>query len=412
MREANETTSAGAAPNGFGLKEVRISGFRSARGLSFSPGPVCALVGEANVGKSNVLTAIWMLLDPQARSPAPEDVSRDGGSATRIAATLQGGEEISLDAVPSGPAQRKGNPVPVLFLSGPQRTGPLVVQPGGPESAARWAEDLLVRALAARAGSGSSATSAVAFVAAIEDCCRAGVHGLVLLIEEPELYLRPQGQRYLYRLLRELAAQGNQVIYSTHAPAFLNVGRLEELALVEHRRERGTAIVQPGPLPADESFRTLSEFDAERSELFLARAALLVEGRTEKIVFPFVFQALGHDHDREAISIVECGGKPNIVLFAQICDAVGVPYLVVHDRDAAPGKPPIQSERAVNAAIAATVGPERTIELAPDFEGVAGLHGHRHKPEHALRSFAGIEASRVPAQLAEAVERVVAMARH
>ena len=41
----------------------------------------------------------------------------------------------------------------------------------------------------------------------------------------------------------------------------------------------------------------MSEFDAERAELFLARGALLVEGRTEKLAFPFVFRALGHDVD-------------------------------------------------------------------------------------------------------------------
>jgi hypothetical protein len=112
------------------------------------------------------------------------------------------------------------------------------------------------------------------------------------------------------------------------------------------------AIVQPGPLPADASFRALSEFDAERSELFLARAALLVEGQTEKLVFPFIFQALGHDADREAISIVECGGKPNMPLFARI-----------------------------------------------------------HKPEHAWRSVAGIGRVAVPPPLADAVERVLALAR-
>jgi predicted ATP-dependent endonuclease of OLD family len=238
------------------------------------------------------------------------------------------------------------------------------------------------------------------------------VRGLVLLIEEPELYLRPQAQRYLYRLLRELASAGNQVLYSTHAPAFLNVGRLEELALVERPPEHGTAIVQPVALPADESFRALSEFDAERSEVFLARAALLVEGRTEKLVFPFIFGALGHDHDREAISIVECGGKPNIALFARICEAVRLPYLVVHDRDAPPGKQPIPSERAVNAAILAVAGRERVIELAPDFEAVAGLRGHAHKPERAWRSFAGIAPEQVPTALADAVRHILALARN
>ena len=50
----------------FGVREIRILGFRSARALAFAPGPLCALVGEASVGKSNVLTAIWRLLNPGA----------------------------------------------------------------------------------------------------------------------------------------------------------------------------------------------------------------------------------------------------------------------------------------------------------------------------------------------------------
>jgi predicted ATP-dependent endonuclease of OLD family len=252
---------------------------------------------------------------------------------------------------------------------------------------------------------------ALAVVGAVEECAHAGITGLVMLIEEPELYLRPQAQRYLYRLLRDFAAASNQVLYSTHAPAFLNVARLEELALVEHRADVGTTIVQPEPLPADESFRALSEFDAERSELFLARAALLVEGRTEKLVFPFLFRALGHDADREAISIVECGGKSNIELFARICQATRVPCVVVHDRDARPGRKPIQAERAVNAAIAGIVPPENRIVLTPDFEAVAGLRAHSHKPEHAWRRFAGIDRAEVPPALRAAVERAIAVAR-
>lgn len=75
---------------------------------------------------------------------------------------------------------------------------------------------------------------------------------MLLLIEEPELFLRPQAQRYLYRLLHRFADGGNQVVYSTHAPAFLNVAELEELAVVTRDGEHGTGVHQGAALEADD----------------------------------------------------------------------------------------------------------------------------------------------------------------
>jgi hypothetical protein len=59
-------------------------------------------------------------------------------------------------------------------------------------------------------------------------------------------------------------------------------------------------------------------------------------------------------------------------LLARICEVVQVPNLVVHDSEAPQGKQPIQAERAVNAAIAAVAGAERTVELAPTSRASAG----------------------------------------
>jgi predicted ATP-dependent endonuclease of OLD family len=388
------------AQHSFGIVELRLRGFRSARDLSLRPGALCALVGEAGVGKSNVLAAVWTLLDPSATRLSRKDATVGRVAAIHLSARLADGRRIELRARPPRDAQRFGTAPQAAFLPAGLRAGPLAAPSNG-----RLAR--LLQGSAAAAGEGRSAA---ALVAAVEGLCAAGETGAILLIEEPELYLRPQAQRYLYRLLRSFAERGNQVFYSTHAPAFLNVSRLEEIALVGHRGEIGTTVVQPAPLPADDRFRALSEFDAERSELFLSRAALLVEGRTEKLVFPFVFRALGADPDREAISIVECGGKPTIPVVARVCVSTGIPFVVVHDRDAAAGREPIAAEQAVNREILAVAGPGRVVELVPDFEAVAGLRGHSHKPEHAWRRFAGITSAEVPAPLADAVARIRARA--
>src|SRR5207244_12421718 len=148
-----------------------------------------------------------------------------------------------------------------------------------------------------------------------------------------------------------LADRGTQTRHSTDAPVFLSVDRIEELALVRHHAQVGTTLFQPEPLAEAEAFRVLSEFDSDRAELFLARAALLVEGRTEKLAFPLVFEALGVEPDKEGILILECGGKGNIPLFARICNACNVPYVVVHARDAVPGQRPVDSERVINQQI-------------------------------------------------------------
>lgn len=375
---------------------MTVRGFRSARDVTFSPGPLCALVGAANTGKSNLLLAIRALLDAGAPPFAPDDLAA-GSDRIEIEGLLDDGRRVSLD-------QRRGVP-PVIFFPGSLRSSLLISPRARREEISHPAVGVVASALA------ETTVPRLALIRSVESWCELGLQGLVLLIEEPEVYLRPQEQRYFYRLLHQLASAGNQVVYSTHSPSFLNVARLEELALVERDASAGTRVVQPKPMALDEDFRVLTEFDAERGELFLARAAVLVEGLTEKIALPFVFAALGRDADREAISIVECGGKSNIPLFAGICKATGVPFVAVHDRDAEHGEEPILAEQILNQRIESVAGRRHTVVLEPDFEGVAGLKGTSRKPERAWRRFGSLSADDVPEPLVRVVRLAVGMAR-
>lgn len=386
------------------LRSVSIHGYRAGRELELEPRSVCALVGEASSGKSTVLTAIWTLLEAAAPPPTIRDVSSHA-SAGRIhlEAELER-STIFLDARPPETLNlnRAGAP-PVLFFPANLRSRTLVAPATG-----RGASDVVELLQPPHAEQHwAAADGGLALVTGMEKLVASKLRRFVLLIEEPELYLSPHSQRHLYGLLRALAQRGNQILYSTRAPVFLSVDRLEELALVRHTAGGGTSLFQPQPLAEAETFRALSQFDSDRAELFLARCALLVEGRTEKLTFPLVFDALGVDADKEGIVVVECGGKGNIPLFARICNACDVPYVVVHDRDAPRGGRPVASERVVNRQIREVAGGRRTVVLTPDFEAVSDVRvGSRaRKPEQALRRYR--RNGDVPKPLRTAVEKTL-----
>lgn len=384
------------------IASLRIRGFRSVVDATLAPGRLCALIGDAQVGKSNLLAAIEVLLDESAVVTS-SDESTLAEQPISIEATFETGRRLTAEATGSV-VTRRGEAPPVLYLPASERARSLVVDE--PEHPIAERVLALMREALDEQGNGRPPSSgtlpAASLVDGLDDCCVLGIRGLVLLIEEPELYLRPQAQRYFYRLLRTFAQGGNQVLYSTHSPNLLNVARLEELAIVR-RTEQGTSVLRPETLTRGEDFRVMTEFDAQRSELFLARAALLVEGQTERLALPFAFAACGYDADREGVSIVECGGKSNIVLFARVCRAVDIPFVALYDRD--------RGDEPLNDAIEELVGAEHSVVLAPDFEHVAGLRGRQHKPERAWRRFASMGRDELPSPLRKAVERVVELAR-
>ena len=65
---------------------------------------------------------------------------------------------------------------------------------------------------------------------------------LVLAIEEPELYQHPSRQRHMASVLFDLAmgsipgvAKRTQVIYTTHAPLFVGLDRVDQIRLLRKR---------------------------------------------------------------------------------------------------------------------------------------------------------------------------------
>lgn len=232
-----------------------------------------------------------------------------------------------------------------------------------------------------------------------------------LTIEEPEMYLHPQAQRYFYRLLCEMADKNQcQVIYSTHSPIFADVSRFEGLRLVrreagEHSRiahvphERKTALDQ-----ARAAFKLGGRFDSTRNEVLFAQRALLVEGYGDRIAALLVAERLGHDVDAEGVTVVDCGGKSGIALVLGVCHALNIPCVVLHDEDVwstdsvgddvkrrkleAENK----SEQAMNERIRQAAGTAPVFVMVPSLEKVLGISKNSSdKPRRVAEALAGVE---------------------
>jgi hypothetical protein len=260
--------------------------------------------------------------------------------------------------------------------------------------------------LAAEAGSHDrlELSPAEAVIAWLADRTKRGEAGALVLIEEPEIDLNPQTQRYFYRVLREFA-EHNQVIYSTRSPSFVDAVHHAEIVRLDISGS-GMAIRRAPVelLTDDQRLRLAAEFDHERGEMFFANAVVLVEGQTEAQALPIIFHSLGDDPDALGIAITEVGGKGNLVLAARLLGELNIPHLVVHDSDR--GRP----GEAENKVIAQAIGPTNRIMLDPDFEGAAGIHGHDDKVLHAWRRFANAPRDRIPAVFQQVVETAVRLA--
>jgi len=191
-------------------------------------------------------------------------------------------------------------------------------------------------------GAGFQNAIVLAILKAFEDRKK---QGALFLIEEPEMYLHPQMQRSLYKTIRQIG-ETNQVIYITHSPHFVTIPEFNEIVIVS-KNNNGTHIKKSTFKTSDalrNKFR--KELDPERNEMFFARKLLIVEGDTEKMAFPEFAKRMGIDFDGVGSTIIEVGGKRNLIDFIELAISLEIPVGLVYDTDSSDFKKDEKDEEA------------------------------------------------------------------
>lgn len=161
----------------------------------------------------------------------------------------------------------------------------------------------------------------------------------MLLIDEPELYLHPQAIELLRASLLQLSIQNFQVVFSTHSP--LLVGREHALQTLMIYKDDQNRTVARQKLESAASAMHAHPHHAEvvfslqnATHLLFSDRVLLVEGKTESMLVPQIYQtSRGHSYAHDRGCFISGSGSGALIPLMQILRAVGFSPKAVADLD-------------------------------------------------------------------------------
>ncbi|WP_454740218.1 ATP-dependent nuclease [Cupriavidus necator] len=162
---------------------------------------------------------------------------------------------------------------------------------------------------------------------------------VVLLIDEPELYLHPQAIELLRESLLQLSSLNFQVIFSTHSP--LLIGRAHALqTLMIYKDAANKTTVRQKLNSAAVAFAAHAHhaeavFSIQSAtHLLFSERVLLVEGKTEQMLVPQIYQTVhGHSYAHDKGCIVSGSSSSALVPMMQILQSVGFVPKALADLD-------------------------------------------------------------------------------
>jgi predicted ATP-dependent endonuclease of OLD family len=266
-------------------------------------------------------------------------------------------------------------------------------------------------------GHGMQRSLVFALLQMLIQSARAGAGGeaarsIILAIEEPELYIHPHSQRLIFGVLKGFAGVeeegvqkgGDQVLYTTHAPAFIEISRYERVAVVRKRDPMAGTVVQQcdagvlGTADEKRGFKLLTSFGLKHNEVFFSRDVILVEGPEDEIGIIATarkLQRLKDLPDELGLSIVVCDGKGGVPKFQKVLNAFGFAYSVLFELD---GKPEDEKQ---NAAILENLNGNRIAKVPRRVEDLLKVGRHFDDQRHAKEFFSN------PANINADMEKLV-----
>jgi len=167
-----------------------------------------------------------------------------------------------------------------------------------------------------------------------------GISRRMLLIDEPELFLHPQGVRKLREALKQLSVAGFQVVFTTHSPLMLSRDNAPDTVIVRRHPVDGSVVraqlreaVAVAIEEAQAQSRTLFEL-GNVADIYFAEKVILCEGKTDQRLLPLVYERIyGSRPELDRICFVALGSCSSIPKGVSVLSAMGITCGVIADLD-------------------------------------------------------------------------------
>lgn len=202
----------------------------------------------------------------------------------------------------------------------------------------------------------------------------------ILCFEEPELFLHPAAANQLRDALYEFAGENHQIVATTHSPYMINLGSDKKISLTKFSISENDFSVTKSfnlekaflELREDEkqNLKMLLKVDDYISRLFFTNKCIFVEGDTEEIVVRETIKRLSSKDKSIVIGnceLLRARGKAVLISLAKYLNALGINYIILHDRDQG-----TERAEAMNPHILSAAGEGNRIMVEECIEDILG----------------------------------------